>query len=413
MSAAADPRTPARRFGIGCGLVAVAVASASFAMRPDFVAARVSSDGSLQPYTLEWLATYRTIAIVGAVLIAGIGIASFAGAAGLGPAIARRGALLRKLGVAAVATGLALLGLEFTLRAVESRDDVVRERHDFEAAAREFMRRVQPQLNADGFRDDAFDRPRADGERRVLVIGDSFAFGFGIDDRSRTFPAALEAELSVTQPTDVFNAGVPGADCRRELDVLGATIDRVDPDLVLIAWYVNDAESNECKQEYVQQSRLIPLVSDVLLRHSALWRRLEPALVALCVRCGAKASYLDHLRRLHDVPSGAHWAQREAFTAMLERAGRDGRRVAVLLFPLVEAFDDHPLAEVHALLRTTCAQSGVPCCDLYVALCHETAESLQTSALDHHLNEKGCALAARAAASFIHEATLLPPAAER
>lgn len=409
MSVAADPRRPARRLAVGCWVVASALALAALALRPEFVARRVSADGTLQPYTLEWLAIYRTIAIVGAVTLAGIGIASFANAARLGPAIARRGALLRKLGVAAIATGLALVGLEFALRAFESREDVVRERHDFEAAARAFMRSVAPQLNADGFRDDPFDRPRVGGERRVLVIGDSFAFGFGIDDRARTFPAALEAELSVTDSVDVFNAGVPGADTRRELDVLAATLDRVDPDLVLLAWYVNDAESNECKQEYVQQSRLVPLVSDVMLRHSALWRRLEPALFSLCVRCGAKASYLEHLRRLYDAPSGAGWTQRDAFVELVARAKTGQRKVAVLLFPLVEEFDAYPLAEVHALIRATCVEADVPCFDVLDALRHESATKLQTSALDHHLNATGCALAARAVREFIVRRELLLP----
>ncbi|MBK6941679.1 MAG: hypothetical protein IPH13_16005 [Planctomycetes bacterium] len=409
MSVAADPRRPARRLAVGCVVVASTIALATLALRPEFLARRVSADGSLQPYTLHWLAIYRTIALACAGALAGFGCAVFASAARLGPLIVRRGALLRKLGVATVATGLTLLGLEFALRALEFCDDVVRERHDFEAAARAFMQRVAPQLNADGFRDDPFDRPRTDGERRVLVVGDSFAFGFGIDERARTFPAALEAELSVTHSVDVFNAGVPGADTRRELDVLASTLDRVDPDLVLLAWYVNDAESNERKQEYVQQSRLVPLVSDVLLRYSALWRRLEPALVALCVRSGAKASYLEHLRRLYDAPSGAGWTQREEFQAFLARAKGDERKVAVLLFPLVEDFDAYPMTEVHALIRATCVEASVPCFDVLDALRHESASTLQTSALDHHLNATGCALAARAVSAFILRDALLRP----
>jgi lysophospholipase L1-like esterase len=385
-------------------LVAVGAFGVALGLDPEFLARRASSDGTLQPYTLQWLGIYRMIASCCAGLFAVVSALAWRAAPTLGPTLARHALLMRKLAVAGFALVLAVLALESTCRLLEMRQDVVRQGHDFEAEAREFMRRVAPQQNADGFRDESFDRPRAGGERRVLVIGDSFAFGFGIDDRARTFPAALEAELSSAHPTDVFNAGVPGADSERELAVLEQTLPRVDPDLVLLAWFVNDAESNACKQEYVQQSRLLPLISDVLLRHSALWRRLEPALVAVCVRCGAKASYLDHLRRLYDAPSGARWSQRAAFIGLLERARHGDRHVAVVLFPLVEDFDDHPLAEVHTLLRATCAQAGVPCFDLHDVLRHEPAESLQTSALDHHLNEKGCALAARAVARFVAEA---------
>ena len=52
--------------------------------------------------------------------------------------------------------------------------------------------------------------PREPGQRRVLVVGDSLPFGYGVDD-DESFPALLEASLIERGiPAVVGNGGVPG-----------------------------------------------------------------------------------------------------------------------------------------------------------------------------------------------------------
>lgn len=64
-------------------------------------------------------------------------------------------------------------------------------------------------INALGMRDREF-APKAVGERRLLVLGDSMVWGYGVDGE-QALPAALQRELAALgQPWQVGNGGVPG-----------------------------------------------------------------------------------------------------------------------------------------------------------------------------------------------------------
>lgn len=379
---------------LSCGLLAAIVT-------PEFAARHLSADGRLEPYTLRWLEIDR--ALLGGVAA----LLALTGAIALAPRVetwlARRSsslqAGLQRALLAAASAAASIAFAEFAMRAVESVAPPRRTGHDFERESREFMARVRPQLEARGFRDDPFDRPREANERRVLAIGDSFVFGFGVPDARDTFPAALERELERSGPCDVFNAGVPGADTAREIEVLASVLPQVAPDVVVLGYFPNDAESPEAHARFVQQSRLLPLVSDALLRHSALWRAVEPRVFELMVRAGWRRSYLQHLRGLYE--PGEFAAQRERIAALVAAARGANRPVAVVLFPLVEDFASYPLESAHVALRLTFAELRTPCLDLLDEFRGSAAADWQASAVDHHLNAAGNARAARATAAFL------------
>src|SRR5436309_6324437 len=67
-------------------------------------------------------------------------------------------------------------------------------------------------INADGFRDRRYARPKPPGTFRIVVLGDSIAFGFGVAEEE-TFPKVLEARIAATAPqrrVEVLNLGVSG-----------------------------------------------------------------------------------------------------------------------------------------------------------------------------------------------------------
>ena len=92
--------------------------------------------------------------------------------------------------------------------------------------------------NAQGFRGRALETRRGDG-RRVIALGDSYTFGWGIDDASQTWPGRLEGFLD---DVEVFNAGVPGYNTVQESHLLDELLARGEVDVVVLAFVVNDAE---------------------------------------------------------------------------------------------------------------------------------------------------------------------------
>jgi hypothetical protein len=101
--------------------------------------------------------------------------------------------------------------------------------------------------NAQGFRGErAYAVPKPAGGRRVLMIGDSFTFGMGVDD-DEIAAVRLEGalrEVCGDPGIEVVNTGVPSYGTSQEL----ATLERyglpLQPDVVVLSVVSNDADDN-------------------------------------------------------------------------------------------------------------------------------------------------------------------------
>jgi lysophospholipase L1-like esterase len=105
------------------------------------------------------------------------------------------------------------------------------------------------QTNSFGLRGPELSLAKPPGVRRIVVLGDSFAWGHGVGE-GQAFPELLEQLLPNTQ---VVNLGVPGFNVRTEhryFEQLGAGF---DPDLVLLALSQNDIHDLDAFEQ--QQAR--------------------------------------------------------------------------------------------------------------------------------------------------------------
>lgn len=92
------------------------------------------------------------------------------------------------------------------------------------------------------------DRPvpdKADDEYRVLALGDSVTFGWGVP-REEIFTARLEALLGarLARPVRVINGGVGGYNTVQEVAYFRRDGMALQPDLVILTYVENDTEVN-------------------------------------------------------------------------------------------------------------------------------------------------------------------------
>jgi lysophospholipase L1-like esterase len=88
--------------------------------------------------------------------------------------------------------------------------------------------------------------PKPVGTRRVVVFGDSFTFGFGVDD-DQTYAAILEQLLDSAcagTEIEVVNAGVSGFSTSQELALLEHEASPFAPDAVVVGFFINDPQDN-------------------------------------------------------------------------------------------------------------------------------------------------------------------------
>jgi hypothetical protein len=106
-------------------------------------------------------------------------------------------------------------------------------------------------INSLGLRGAEVQVPKPPGRLRVLVSGDSFVFGVGVDEE-HIFTTRLAERLHdlTGEDVDVINMGVSGYSTDQEYLLLKRLGRRLDPDLVLLVVCDNDFEGNQLDFAY-------------------------------------------------------------------------------------------------------------------------------------------------------------------
>jgi lysophospholipase L1-like esterase len=83
-------------------------------------------------------------------------------------------------------------------------------------------------------------KPRGPGAFRILLLGDSQAFGWGLADGDTLGVRLAEALAAPASPVEVVNAGVPGYNTAQEAAFLRARGSAYRPDCVILLYIGND-----------------------------------------------------------------------------------------------------------------------------------------------------------------------------
>lgn len=139
-------------------------------------------------------------------------------------------------------------------------------------------------INSLGFRDDEFD---SSADFKVLVLGDSCAFGWKVDRTEDTYPALLEKMLnrhlirnSVDRKVEVLNAGTPSYTAYQGLQLYLrqlAALSKWDEVVVSFGW--NERPEGELDLEFALrnppfENQLIQSLQDIA-RHLRLYNAME------------------------------------------------------------------------------------------------------------------------------------------
>jgi len=130
-------------------------------------------------------------------------------------------------------------------------------------------------INRDGFRDG--NRGSKTGQR-VLALGDSSVYGFGVGD-SDVFTAQLEQTFS-SASAQFVNGGVPGYSSTQALNLLWGRGLALEPDLLLVMtlWSDNNFDTFVDADQianYAAWRRSGIASAEAVLEHSAIYRALE------------------------------------------------------------------------------------------------------------------------------------------
>ncbi len=205
------------------------------------------------------------------------------------------------------------------------------------------------------------------GTFRVMIIGDSFTWGWGVS-WDKTYAARLARwlpRLESESDFQVVNWSRPGWNTWEEWISVREQLEVWAPDLVIVGYVFNDAESTDLREREAARlnlARRTPqgAIGSRLCRWSRLAQRLADAVENRRMRRELTAYY-------HRLYESEGWATGKRGLRRL-RAAAKGLDVPLLLvlFPIFDSQLDEAYAyrELHGLLTTTADTLEIPHLDL-------------------------------------------------
>ena len=247
-------------------------------------------------------------------------------------------------------------------------------------------RRAMQPKNSRGYRDRERAVAKPPGVRRVVSLGDSFAWGASVEFED-AYPQRLERGLSRRrrETWEVVNLALPGMNTVDHAAQLADEGMAYGPDVVLLGYVLNDSEDSQAAEARRAIDWSQPKERG-LLEHSALVRLVRGRLWATAENRrrvgGYKSMYAD---------GAPGWvAGRKALKAMGALCRERGVPFVVAIFPLFgNPMDDrYPFAEIHAKVSEAATEAGAKVVDLLPAYRGLRWELLVVDGVDdEHPNE--------------------------
>ena len=243
-------------------------------------------------------------------------------------------------------------------------------------------------INSQGLRDYEYPLAKPPGVYRILLLGDSTTFGWGVS-LSDTTAKILERELNAEhvpgyERFEVLNGGVGNYDTVQEVTYYKTRGRYFHPDLVILVYFINDPEPVpvENKTFLITRSYLVAFLTN---RYDGVLRRL-----------GSRPDWKNYYSSLYDDDRPGFQACKAALVDLVAATRENHAKLMVALLPeLHQINDSYPFTAAHQKIKDVLAPEQVPVLELIDGLRNHGPEAtLWVTPLDDHPNGKANALIA-------------------
>lgn len=288
------------------------------------------------------------------------------------------------------------------------------------------------EVNSAGFRDVEHSLKKKPGVSRIMVIGDSFTFGMGVNLED-TYPKQLERFLNRANVTcEVINCGVIGYNMWQHYEMLERKVLPNNPDLVILGVFEDDigvsVRPYKDPEDWQGVKLYQPKFFSGILNHLSLWTfiRNATALYEYKYRYRRGHNYMKGIEERKKVwgPSNPTDVNYRIMSGKIEKekyvdfsnklkkfvrtANDAGVKVLVVFIPDSVQLGDFRMQAVNRFLKRVCGEIGVPFLDVTPFLeSEDNYSSLYLFPVDAHGTPKGLGLIAKSIADQIVRLGLL------
>jgi lysophospholipase L1-like esterase len=243
------------------------------------------------------------------------------------------------------------------------------------------------QTDSVGFRDRDSPVARVPGKKRIMLLGDSFTLGWGVVFDS-IYSKQLEKLVNDNgRPTEVINTGVGNTNTVMELEQFKAIGLRFKPDMVILMYYINDAEPTP---------PVVGALKTAIVTHSYLIAFLSDQMIKLTPRLNQSYDWRAYYAGLFKPGRPGLEASREAIDELAVLCRQNGIRLVIANIPELRELKNYPFPEATEFVRRAAEKNDVPFVDLLPALVNEDPATLWVTKEDPHANAKANAIIGRA-----------------
>ncbi len=142
--------------------------------------------------------------------------------------------------------------------------------------------------------------PKRPGIFRIIALGDSLTYGYGIDERD-TYPKVLDTLLNDTFRVEVLNLGVSGAQSEDIYKILQRKVPDLQPDLVIYGMCLNDFLPSGVGQYDNNRAYQLPLpFKEHFIQNTLTGKLFAQRYDALLMRWGLRVDFFTDILRDFD-----------------------------------------------------------------------------------------------------------------
>jgi lysophospholipase L1-like esterase len=231
-------------------------------------------------------------------------------------------------------------------------------------------------INSAGLRDREYPQQKPPGMTRILMLGDSVTFGWGV--KIEETPSKLLEDLlnsGLASPRyEVINSGVGNYNTAMEVAYFLDRGQALRPDIVVLNYFINDAEPTPARK------------NSSLFEHSYAAVMALGAFDSLARTYFGRADWKTYYRDLYrdDAPA---WAKtKDAVARLVTHCRENNIRLLIAVYPELHVLKDYPFGDVTRAIENTAEKGGAEFIDLLPAVADKEPESLWVSPTDAHPN---------------------------
>ncbi len=281
-------------------------------------------------------------------------------------------------------------------------------------------------VNSFGLRGPEISMDKPDGITRIAVLGDSWAFGWGVN-QDEVVTAVLEKRLneSSDRKFEVINFSLYGYSLQQEEAVLAGKVLAFEPDFVIFAFNINDLEGLRLvpqnkglnrdkkkggdgmqKRDMPFKRRLFKAVREIEKfgnQHSHLFRLIDNALRGLAIYLHFENPGKQlHYERFYKADTREFQFLENAYRRIRKIADKEKVKVCIIYFPWMnELTQNNPYIESFEKVKKVAEQEGFLTMNLFPYYRGQDVSELRISNIDGHPTALGHEIAADAIKGFI------------